>query len=197
MNNAEQETLLKFYETARQEILVRISARDNSLLIYLGAIAAIIGTSFQTNQTLFLLIIPYLALGISLIISNHHAIISALAIYCSTELGEIFYRNGILIPQWDNSSLRSKYSNRTFITRYWGDAIMINIPSIIAIITAIVTNKLNSNLFVIYVISCICFSISILILVFTFYHRKKLYREKHQMLDNIVESLKNPDSINS
>jgi hypothetical protein len=195
MEKADLEILLKFYDTSRQEILIRITARDNTLLIYLGAIAAIIGASFQTDHTLFLLVIPYLALGISLIISNHHAGIAALATYCSTELGELLKQNNITIPQWENSKIRFKYSNRTFITRYLGDIILINVPSLLSLVVTSSDYKNHKDLLLIFIFAWICFFLSIFLLVFTLRFRNQMNKRRHEFISETGEFSKAEEEI--
>lgn len=60
-------------QTARAEIIQRIVLRDNALVLYLGSIGAIlgfIGGGIMGKE--ILLVIPFLAVGVTIIIEHHH-----------------------------------------------------------------------------------------------------------------------------
>jgi hypothetical protein len=134
MSERDVEVLLKFYESARQEIMSRIQLRENSLMIFLGAVAALVAASIQAQQPFFLIIIPYLSLGISLIILHHNHVIGALILYCAVELQQELDKLGINIIQWDKSKARIESSSFTRKYRLWGDAGLILTPSLLSII---------------------------------------------------------------
>lgn len=133
MSDIQIETLLKFYDSARQEIISRVTLRENSQMIFLGAVGALIAAAIQAQQPLFLLVIPYLSVGISLIMLHHNAVIGALIIYCASELKDEFIKRGIHILQWDNSQSRLLSSELTKKYRYWGDLGLILAPSLLSI----------------------------------------------------------------
>lgn len=180
----EVEVLLKFYESARQEILVRITARDNTLVVYLTVVGAIIAVAFQTQKTILLLIIPFIALGITLVISNHHSIIASLALYCSVELGQAFANRNIKIAQWDSSLSRINYSKRSTLIRYLGDIIVLSVPSILTLIVTSFDFTGEPNLLLLYTFSWLCFLISSLVLIFSFNYRRKLIEERNLFVIN-------------
>jgi hypothetical protein len=134
MDNLENETLLVYYDSARQEMMSRVSLRENSMMLYFGAVGALIAGAIQANQPMFLMIIPYLSLGISLIMLHHNAIIGALILYCTQELESTIKSKGVSVVQWDNSISRLVSSRSTRHYRFWGDIVLIMGPSFFSII---------------------------------------------------------------
>jgi len=183
INKNNIDTLLKYYEAARQEILSRISSRDNTLLIYLGGIGAIISASIQSNNSNFLLIMPLIALGISPIVAHHHAMIGALSLYCSTELDPYFTKLGVEIPSWDNSRARMDFVKNTIRLRYFGDIALICIPALIGLFINLkgVNDFWSIGSFVVGLIFII---ISFIIMIKSFRYRQVLFKK----MQNIAET---------
>src|SRR5262245_43565578 len=107
--NAE-ETARKYYESARQELIQRIQLRDNVVLAFLVAIATIFGISLGTStRSEILLIVPYLALGATVLVVQHHAVIGAIGDFLCRELEPFFIKMGHDAPQWDSSQAIKSY----------------------------------------------------------------------------------------
>ena len=130
------ETARTNYVSVRDEIMERIQLRDNVLVMYLGAIGAIFGLVLN-NQALALealLVIPYLALGATAIISQHHAMIGSLGLFLATELEPFLKDIGEYAPQWDTSkTIQTKSHRFSWLGRRVGHIIIIDIPAIIAL----------------------------------------------------------------
>jgi hypothetical protein len=123
-----------FYESARQELIQRIQLRDNVLLVYLGAIGTIFSVSLGTTvKPEILLVIPYLALGASVIVSQHNAVIGSLGIFLVFEIGPFLQKLKEGAPQWDNSASLHEYSTRAIWMRSFGHFLLIIVPPVAAL----------------------------------------------------------------
>jgi hypothetical protein len=178
MDNSREkiETLLKYYESARQEVLARISSRDNSILLYLAAIGAIVAAVMQSNNTSYLLVLPFLSVGIAPIIAQHHAIIGGISLYCSVELRPFFLNLGVDIPSWDNSWSRMSFVNTTIQLRYLGDTIMICLlPSIGLVINF--SNLKDGWMVLLFGLGVVSTLVSLFIMIKTYKIRQKHFQK--------------------
>ena len=88
------------YDAARDEILLRIRLREQILMFYLTVVGTVIGVAFGKGvDHELLLIIPFIALAVSFLFSQHSVSIAGLAHFCRSELNTAFDQ----APQWDNS----------------------------------------------------------------------------------------------
>lgn len=103
--NIEQEIeiLLKFYETNRSAIMARVGFRDNALMVYLGGVATIFGATIQTDNHVFLLIIPFLSLGLSAIVANHQYFIKAHVWHNVSFVGKRIRELGFTTNFWEST----------------------------------------------------------------------------------------------
>ena len=180
MSNSNLETLLKFYESARQEMMSRIQLRENSLMIFLGSVGALAAAAIQANQPIFLLIIPYLTLGISMITLHHNYVIGSTIIYCAKELQKDFEKLGITVTQWDISKTRLKSSKSTRLYRLWGDIGLILTPALLAII-------INYKSWISGMEYKIAMSIGVICIVFSFICLKKTLNLRHKVFGELEE----------
>ncbi|WP_447469691.1 hypothetical protein [Vibrio harveyi] len=137
MKEKELDLIIKYYECARNETIQRIRLRDYILLIYLGATTATYGVALKNSLVAeVLLIVPFLALGAAIIISQHNSTIGSLARYCAKELGgklsEILPDSNI--PQWDNSNVLKGRSSYYVSLRAWGSVVILVVPCIPALV---------------------------------------------------------------
>jgi hypothetical protein len=117
-------------EMARWELIQRIEHRDNTLLLFLGAVGAIfaaLGTDRFDNK--ILLVIPYLALGVVFITEHHNKMIGLLGRYLKLELEPYYRKIKEYAPQWDGSSSNLERSTEYPITRKIGHLVLIIGPS--------------------------------------------------------------------
>ena len=125
------ETARTNYDSARQEILERLQLRDNVLLIYLGAIGTIFGIALGTSVNAeILLIIPFLALGASVIVSQHNAQIGIIIYFIVYDLEPFFKKIGENAPLLDSSESIRKFSIQGIWMRSFGHFLVIIIPPI-------------------------------------------------------------------
>lgn len=125
-----------FYESARGELIHRIGLRDNALLVYLGAMTTLFGVSLGTSISIAsLLAVPFVALGATIIVSQHNAIIGSLASYCATEIQAYLDRTmkKDCPPQWENSVALCKYHRTSMRLRTGGHSILLLAPVIAAL----------------------------------------------------------------
>ncbi|HVX91261.1 MAG TPA: hypothetical protein VHC20_06605 [Candidatus Paceibacterota bacterium] len=130
------DTARTYYNSARTELIERIKLRDQIFVFYLAGIVAIFGLALgASNREDILLFVPFIGLGASIIISQHFAVIGALAAYCVLEVGP-FLRSGRSAedaPQWDASGALKAYHDAAIAMRTWGHVLLILLPSVCAL----------------------------------------------------------------
>ena len=130
------DTSRAYYNSARTELIERIKLRDQIFVFYLAGVVAIFGLALgASNHSDILLCVPFIGLGASIIISQHFAVIGALAAYCVLEVGP-FLRSGSSAedaPQWDASEALRAYHDAAIAMRTWGHVLLILLPSACAL----------------------------------------------------------------
>jgi hypothetical protein len=196
MDRENFETLIKFYESARQEMLARLSARDNTLLLYIGAVGAIIAASFEKDVKYFCMIIPFLAFGTSLIMSHHHSAIRTLGIYCSIDLTETFRQNGITVPSFELARFKRKYPHRNALVRYAGDTVLIIIPTLVSLLMVAADVQLRDEYLIIFWLGWICFLGSSFIMITAMFRSVTFNRQVRKYAfedERELEKISQPD----
>lgn len=142
------ETARLYYEVMREEVVEHIRLRDQSLFLYLGASGVIMGIGLGAVSKLeVLLIIPFLALGASYILSQHDIHICGICRYLSKELNVFLNEDEEMFPQWDNSESLKFISPILAKYRYQGHLIILMLPVIVA------TGVNYMNMFCVYTVS--------------------------------------------
>ncbi len=178
---------IAYHGSVQNDILTRVTLRENSLMIFLGAIAALGAAAIQAKDPTFLLIIPYLTIGILFIIVHHNQLISGLVLYRELELNKYLKENGIKLNHWDSSANRLRISRDSRIQRFWGDFGLIIGPSIISIAINY-THLFTTLVFSILTISsiiCILLSISLLFKI------NLIRKNTFQQIESAVNSQQN------
>jgi hypothetical protein len=124
-------------QMARAEIIQRVALRDNALVLYLGAVGALVGIAgSSTVGTKILLIIPYLAFGATSIIEHHHMMIGILSYYLTEDLSVHYRKIKEYVPDWDDSArIRDAWTKRPYlIQRKFGHWVLISMPSLLSLI---------------------------------------------------------------
>ncbi len=176
MNKKERnlEAALRFYETTRAGLVSRVTLRDNSIMFYIGGIAALTGATVQSNDFVFLMIIPIVSLGVAGIVAHHNKIVLGYILYLTQELQPTFDELEISAVQWDLS--HAGINNKNVGMRYLSDVAYIAIPSILSILLNLQLNYL------ILIASSLCVVFSIIILIRSYrFHKvvdKKLIETK-------------------
>ncbi|MCP4353315.1 MAG: hypothetical protein GY795_48310 [Desulfobacterales bacterium] len=142
----DNDTLLKYYEVAHNEIIWRLRIRNGVLMTYLATVAAITGAwlyklnipllcsefeienLFNTPINLILLTIPPIAMGFAMIFYHHTAMISALISYTKDELS-------LKLPclMFEKSEAWDFYIDKAFIYSVWSYAVIIALPCLLSI----------------------------------------------------------------
>lgn len=166
------------YESARSEIVQRIALRDNAVLFYLGAVGTIIGVSLGRSQPEILLVIPYVALGVGLIVCQHNTVIGNLGYFCVAEV-EPFLRalkEPEEAPQWDDSYSLWRSQKGSIWARTAANVVLLIVPSL----GGIVWNwqracDLSSPVSFLWYLGLLCTAMSFFFLVRAHKSRIKLY----------------------
>ena len=129
---AAADTARAYYNSARAELIERIRLRDQIFVFYLAGVGAVFGVGLgATSKTDMLMLAPFLGLGAAILISQHFAVIGALASYCVLELGP--FLRGLTpsedAPQWDDSKALAEYRHAAIGMRTWGHVLLIILPS--------------------------------------------------------------------
>lgn len=128
------ETARHYYEVMRSEVVEHIRLRDQSLFLYLGASAVIMGIGFGEHGRLeVLMIIPFLGLGASYILNQHDIHISAICSYLVSELDVFLNEGEEKVPQWDSSRALAAIHPRLIKFRYHGQLIILLLPMIVGL----------------------------------------------------------------
>ncbi len=129
-----------YYTAARDEIIMRLRLRDQSLLAYTIASASIIGlslTNLSNIGTTVALIIPFLSLGAAILISSHSIAITNLGRY-TVQLKDAIDKcrkdSGVELEPWDYSSTFINYSEKYAEKRLRSHLVVICIPAIFSLI---------------------------------------------------------------
>lgn len=169
---------ISYHESVNQDILARVNLRENSVMIFLGAVAALGAAAIQIKDPTFLLVTPYLTLGISLITAHHNLLIFGLVQYRELQLNKYLTNNEIEIISWDSSMMRFDISQDSRNFRFWGEFGLIIIPSLISLL-------LNYQLIckdTIFKILLILALLSILISTYLLYF---IHKKRKENLDKI------------
>ena len=110
--------------------------------------------------------------------------IGGLALYCSIEIGGKLKELEIPVEQWDNHYIRMNASDYTIRLRYFGDILLVNIPGVMAIIASFNQAIMTNENLTILIFSIICLTISMIIMGYSYFLRKSLYRKMVASTDN-------------
>jgi hypothetical protein len=183
------ETARTNYQTARAEITARIHARDQALVLYLTAIGTIftlaIGTQVSSDV---LLIVPYLALGASTIISQHNSVIGAIADFLVKDIGGFLTEIDEYAPQWESSNALFGYHVTMVWLRTVGHLMLLLTPSIAALIMS--GDQANSEYWFIWWIGAISAGLSGVFVLLSHFLRRKIHRGRFGKSRDIPKSNK-------
>jgi len=128
--------VLKFYESARAELIQRIVLRDGALIVYITAIGYYMSRVLEAHKhmtelsfiTDFVLLVPlpFLCLIFTLIILHHHLVTLNLGNYLG---GEWQQRNNVAelrLVHWDMTREATSRVTNTF--RTWAQALILFLP---------------------------------------------------------------------
>ena len=138
----EKEIAIKNYEIVSQQLNTRARLRDNALLTYLTTSITIFGIVLGTStkglevdpsakaypNAEVLLVIPYLALGISIIISHHNLLIGSFLDFLKK------YESIKEVSKFYGSSHFDDYNSAALLLRTGGHIVIILMPCILALI---------------------------------------------------------------
>ncbi len=124
---------LKYYETARQELISRVGLRNQILSWYLAAIGTLLGLTLRSGgDKNVLLVLPIVTLGVSCIIVQQNNLIGCLGKYCANEIGPIISNNELV--QWDTSKSLNNYCMHGFTHLTSGHILIIIPPAFVTLI---------------------------------------------------------------
>ena len=99
------DTARQSYDAARQEMLIRMRLRDQALLVYLAIIGAMLGVSFgPKGSSDILLTIPFISLGVAILVSQHNILLAHLSQFCAEEIPKFLSTMASTdenAPNWD------------------------------------------------------------------------------------------------
>lgn len=175
---------LQYYNTIRTELTMHIRLRDQALFIYLGAISALYGITLGININLeVLLIIPFLVLGVTIIVTQHDSHIGALAAYCAKELGTALDGKGV--SQWDNSEVMRAYEKRLVVSRYFGHMLIMLPPAVVAlVVTACPALSLSIPMGFAWYSGLVATVVSFLLLINTAICRRSMQKKQKESTNN-------------
>jgi hypothetical protein len=171
------------YDAARNEILLRMRLRDQVLLVYLMIVGAILGVSLrESGNEDILLSIPFIALGASILVSQHNVLMAILGQFCAEEL-ELFFKKldpSEYAPHWDNSKTYKAYAMPSTIFRLLSHSLIIMVPAILAL--GINFKHAFSSPFPqgpLWWFGALCFVGVILVIMYAHSKRKEIYNKRN------------------
>ena len=176
------DTARKTYEAARQEILLRMQLRDQALLVYLTVVGAILGVSFGgSGEIQILMSIPYMALGISILVSQHNVLLVFLGKFCTEEITDFLKTkrgNFEYAPDWDGSKTFKLYAYQSTWFRLLSHCLIVFIPCLLSL-------GLNwKHIFspfpegIIWWFGALCSLIALSVILYAHVKRQNVYRER-------------------
>lgn len=125
------DTARVIYTSVKDEVLTRIRLRDQALFIYLGAVGTVVGVALGSQgQVDLLLLLPYLALGGAVIVSQHHVLIGNLGVFIVLELDPCLEESDEAAPNWENSASFAEHLSKTIWKRAASHFVLIGIPPV-------------------------------------------------------------------
>ncbi len=142
---------ITLYNSARSEINTRLHLRDQALFLYMAIIGALFGLALGTDKVVeeILLSVPFLGLGISVLVYMHDVSIGALARYCSTEIfSSDELKSDVVV--WDLSESFLKLEKKLTASRFFSHTLVIVPPVIASMIYSFHLNN-NEKLFIVII----------------------------------------------
>jgi len=125
------DTARQTFVAAREEIITRMQQRDTVLLGYLAAVGAIFG--LVSGKPGLLWMFPFLALGASIMVAQHHEAIESIQNFLVSELEPFLKQIHEDAPQWNSSEAHRRYSNRAVGWRFVAHFVLIPTPSMVGL----------------------------------------------------------------
>lgn len=182
-----------FYNSARAEILQRISQRDTALFLFLASAATIFGVAINQQDSALLFVLPLLALGAAHVHSNHSNIIGALGLYLSVEVQAWVRAAQLTDPpvHWDISrSLRSLRSQPVIAVLTSGITLIL-LPSIVGLSIAFLGHHRSTGYVLTSIVDAVAVLLTAYLLVQSLRSRVRTNRQVGLHLDSLVAT---PDS---
>ena len=180
-DQARVQLAVTYHQTARAEIIQRITNRDNVLFLYLAAASALFGVAFSEfgPGAGILLIVPLLGVGAAFTHAQHNVTIGALASYLTQELGPTVgraFQDERPVPlDWDSSEAQGSATS-IVRWRFWSSLSLIALPeaAAVAVFGASVDDLGPFPIVALSVMAWAFIGVSVLVLVRS--HRERLGR---------------------
>jgi hypothetical protein len=134
MEDPSVEVALRFFDSARSEMMARIELRETSLLAYLAAVGAVVGAAVQAKNALLVAVVPFLGLSIAILQLHHNGVIGAIVRYLTKEVGPVLAASGSGLKDYENSDSRRDFVRFGRWHRFVGELILIVLPSLLSTI---------------------------------------------------------------
>ena len=126
------------YQAARYELVERVRLRDLVLIAYLAVVGTIFGISYsRPNSEIILLSLPFIALGCSIIVSQHNRVIGTLLLYLSNDLKPFLENLSQYASDFGSSKSFKKHSKLSNLYRTLGHGFIILFPVLFALVANI------------------------------------------------------------
>ncbi|MCI5117312.1 MAG: hypothetical protein D3913_05010 [Candidatus Electrothrix sp. LOE1_4_5] len=159
------ELSIKTLEMVHRQIPNRGRMRDHVLLVYMATVGTIYGiASTGTFHPDIVLVVPFLTLGCTIIVSQHNMLISALinfSLQHSKEIQKLINEDEIAYGFYCSSSFQ-KHLEYTLCFRTFGHSIILLVPGVIALFS---NNSCESSKWL-FAWALICLVVSFVIIVF-------------------------------
>lgn len=132
----EMELAVRYYEAALSHAVQRTQFRDTVLLVYFTAMSAVFGTVLSTENIdlAVLIVIPFLSLGSSILVSYHNLIVGQLVEYIKFLLDEYLTVGETNLVAFETSRFFDRGVVPGARIRTVGYVILIILPSLLALL---------------------------------------------------------------
>lgn len=132
----ETELAVRYYEAALEHAVQRTQFRDMVLLVYFTAMSAVFGTALSTTKIdpAVLMVIPFLSLGCSILVSYHNLILGQLVEYTKFLLNEYLTVGESKLVAFETSRYFDTGVVPAARIRTIGYVILIILPSLLALL---------------------------------------------------------------
>lgn len=170
------ESVRKFYDAARDEVLMRMRLRDNVILVFLGGVSTLFAVAIKSDASEVLFCVPYLSLGAAMIVGQHYMVMGRIAYYCVKEVGPFLAQKNEDAPQWDTSHVFHDMVGWSVWLRCLSLMVLLGLPSATAL--AMTKEHAFGSTFPfgpLWWISALCLLFTLMAILVVHNDRRKLY----------------------
>jgi hypothetical protein len=157
------------YEVANEHLMHRLTLREHTLMVYIAAVGTVFSVAFsEVTDFSLLLSLPFVALGVTVLVAHHNLMIGALIQFCSDEIEPHLKELGEAGPQFDTSKTFQRYGRAATRFSSFGQSVVLLVPCIVALgANSGLAFQVRSGLGWLWWFSVVCTILSLVVLLHT------------------------------